>query len=35
VFDFISQTPEALHMVTLVFGPRGIPRATAPSRASA
>jgi catalase len=24
-FDFISQTPEALHMVTLVFGPRGIP----------
>jgi catalase len=21
VFDFISQTPEALHMVTLVFGP--------------
>ncbi len=25
VFDFISQTPEALHMVTLVFGPRGLP----------
>ncbi|GAA2016884.1 catalase [Pseudokineococcus marinus] len=25
VFDFISQTPEAMHMVTLVFGPRGIP----------
>jgi catalase len=25
VFDFISQSPEALHMVTLVFGPRGIP----------
>jgi catalase len=25
VFDFISQTPEALHMITLVFGPRGIP----------
>ncbi len=25
VFDFISQTPEALHMVTLVFGPRGTP----------
>ncbi|MEO6085478.1 MAG: catalase [Umezawaea sp.] len=24
-FDFLSQTPEALHMVTLVFGPRGIP----------
>jgi catalase len=24
-FDFISQTPEALHMITLVFGPRGIP----------
>ena len=24
-FDFFSQTPEALHMVTLVFGPRGIP----------
>jgi catalase len=25
VFDFVSQTPEALHMITLVFGPRGIP----------
>jgi catalase len=25
VFDFISQTPEAMHMVTLIFGPRGIP----------
>ncbi len=25
VFDFISQTPESLHMVTLVFGPRGLP----------
>ena len=25
VFDFLSQTPESLHMVTLVFGPRGIP----------
>jgi catalase len=25
VFDFLSQTPEAMHMVTLVFGPRGIP----------
>jgi catalase len=25
VFDFISQTPEAMHMVTLVFGPRGLP----------
>src|SRR4051794_2046322 len=25
VFDFISQSPEALHMITLVFGPRGIP----------
>ena len=24
-FDFISQTPEALHMITLVFSPRGIP----------
>ena len=24
-FDFFSQTPEALHMVMLVFGPRGIP----------
>jgi catalase len=24
-FDFFSQTPEAMHMVTLVFGPRGIP----------
>jgi catalase len=25
VFDFISQTPEALHMISLVFSPRGIP----------
>jgi catalase len=25
VFDFLSQSPEAMHMVTLVFGPRGIP----------
>jgi catalase len=25
VFDFISQSPEAMHMVMLVFGPRGIP----------
>jgi catalase len=25
VFDFVSQTPESLHMISLVFGPRGIP----------
>ena len=25
VFDFISQSPESLHMITLVFSPRGIP----------
>jgi catalase len=25
VFDFLSQTPEAMHMVTMVFSPRGIP----------
>jgi len=25
VFDFISQTPESMHMITLVFSPRGIP----------
>jgi catalase len=25
VFDFISQSPESMHMVTLVFGPRGVP----------
>jgi catalase len=25
VFDFISQTPESMHMVMLVFSPRGIP----------
>ena len=25
VFDFIANTPEAMHMVTLVFSPRGIP----------
>lgn len=24
-FDFFSQTPEALHMVTVLFSPRGIP----------
>ena len=24
-FDFFSQTPEAMHMVTLVFSPRGLP----------
>ena len=24
-FDFFSQSPEAMHMVMLVFGPRGIP----------
>jgi catalase len=25
VFDFISQTPESMHMVMLVFSPRGLP----------
>jgi catalase len=25
VFDFISQTPESLHMISLVFSPRGLP----------
>src|SRR5680860_393260 len=25
VFDFISQSPEALHMIMLVFSPRGVP----------
>jgi len=25
VFDFVSQTPESLHMVTMVFSPRGLP----------
>ncbi len=25
VFDFVSQTPESLHMILLVFSPRGIP----------
>jgi catalase len=25
VFDFISQTPESMHMVVMVLGPRGIP----------
>jgi catalase len=25
VFDFISQSPESMHMVTLIFGPRGVP----------
>jgi catalase len=34
IFDFISQTPEAMHMVTMVFSPRGIRRATGRCRAS-
>ena len=25
IFDFMSQTPEAMHMLTFLFGPRGIP----------
>jgi catalase len=25
VFDFISQTPESMHMVSILFSPRGIP----------
>ncbi len=25
IFDFISQTPESMHMVSILFGPRGIP----------
>jgi len=25
VFDFVSQTPESLHMISLVFSPRGLP----------
>lgn len=25
VFDFISQSPESMHMVSILFGPRGIP----------
>ncbi len=25
IFDFISQTPEAMHMITFLFSPRGIP----------
>ena len=25
IFDFISQTPEAMHMITWLFSPRGIP----------
>ena len=25
IFDFISQTPESMHMISLVFGPRGLP----------
>ncbi len=25
VFDFLSQTPESMHMVSLVFSPRGLP----------
>ncbi len=33
--DFISQTPESMHMVMLLYSPRGIPRATGTCRASA
>lgn len=25
IFDFMSQTPESMHMLTLLFSPRGIP----------
>jgi catalase len=25
VFDFISQSPESMHMITMVFSPRGVP----------
>lgn len=25
VFDFLSQTPESMHMITMVFSPRGLP----------
>ncbi len=25
VFDFVSQSPEAMHMIMMVFGPRGVP----------
>ncbi|MDQ3422383.1 MAG: catalase [Actinomycetota bacterium] len=25
IFDFISQSPESMHMVTMLFGPRGVP----------
>ena len=25
IFDFMSQTPESMHMLTFLFGPRGIP----------
>jgi catalase len=27
IFDFMSQTPESMHMLTLLFSPRGIPAA--------
>ncbi len=26
IFDFVSNTPEAMHMISFLFGPRGIPR---------
>ena len=26
IFDFMSQTPESMHMLTILFSPRGIPR---------
>ncbi len=26
IFDFVSNTPESMHMISFLFGPRGIPR---------
>ncbi|HEV2891042.1 MAG TPA: catalase [Frankiaceae bacterium] len=26
IFDFVSNTPEAMHMISFLFGPKGIPR---------
>ena len=36
IFDFMSQTPESMHMLVNLFSPRGIPaELPAPCRASA
>lgn len=35
IFDFMSRTPESMHMLTWLFSPRGIPANHRQQRASA